>query len=1096
MIHSFLGFELDEQLFELRYHGKPIATPTRVFGMIAYLLHHRDRLVSKDELVRELWQATVASDTAISQTVMLARKALRDEGGSQRIIKTVRGRGFRFIAEVNVAPPRESAVSSPASSVVSLSHAHSSTPQSSLIGRSAELQDLQHALAGADRGLGRLLLIEGEPGIGKTALVSDFAAQCAASGCEVHWGRAWEGGGAPPYWPFIQVLRGIAQSEGQAVIRSCMEQGAADIFGMIPEWSSEPGRASHASLDGNLQHVRFRTFDAMARFLRNLCGPAAADGGAVRRTRLVILEDLHAADEATIELVRFLFTELQGLRLLVVATLRPLELSANPALAQLAEALHETQRIRLDGLAREDVASLLAQRVGQPVTHEVLTTLHELSGGHPLLLGEMCRHVGRDGLTSFIDPSALSSMTPPERIASSIRKPLRDLPPETAAVLGVASALSCEFSIPLLAELCGISEVEVLDRLAPAINRGLVRQRAGSDQRVFSHVLVQRAVYADLPMNSRLQLHLRIAQLLEQRRHTAFPSRAPLFEIAHHYQQCAPLGYRQQALDYARRAAQQACDLTAFEVAASLYERALGLAETQGDAPALVHELLCDAGDAWVHAGRLMQATERYERAAATARAENRAEHFAYAVLRAANAMRSGFFHNLVRQSELQEALALLPDTDSEVRASALAMRAFGIRGEGRLAQRDAMTKEAVAMARRLGCERTLVGTLTLRYIALWGLAHPNLTLEIANELLEVASRPSSNDHLLDALLFRLFCHVELMNLPAIWQDMERYSCEVQRRRSPWHAYLEMIILASGASQQGDFVSSERHSTLALRHGLRMHDELAAAYHAIRDLFLQLDRGVRHLPASSDPPDFVPEEYHAFWALLWVRRGEYGRASQAMTRLLRQDWEHLVPGPLRRPLLAAVGEVCAALGERAYLERIYENLLPERGLTLALQAGVPLGPVSFYLGTVAAALGRHEDAEAHLREALEVEVSPPGPWRLRTLHRYGELLAVHDPRRARSILLEAKEGADRLGMRDLSDDIQQALDQGTAALSGREVVAESLIRSPAPRAVVVPPPRAASGGLRAPLRAAEAAISLRAQAPGRRRRSASRARRP
>ena len=1082
MIHSFLGFELDEQVFELRHHGKPIATPTRVFGMIAYLLHHRDRLVSKDELVRELWQATVASDTAISQTVMLARKALRDEGSSQRIIKTVRGRGFRFIADVKaVAPPENKAT--PQASTVSLPHAPASTRQSGLIGRTTELQILQHALAAAEAGQGRLVLIEGEPGIGKTTLATDFAAESASRVCAVRWGRAWEGGGAPPYWPFIQVLRGIAQSEGQAAIRGCMEQGAADIVGMIPEWSSGP---AEASLDGNLQHVRFRTFDAMACFLRNLCGSAAADGGASRRTQLIVLEDLHAADDATIELVRFLSTELHGMRLLMVATLRVLELSANPALAQLAEALDETQRIRLDGLTRDDVAALLAQRVGQPVSDEVVTTLHDLSGGNPLLLGEMCRHVGRDGLTSFIDPSALASMTPPERIANSIRKPLRDLPPETAAVLGAASVLSREFSIPLLAELCGISEVEVLDRLAPAISRGLVRQRTGSDLRVFSHALVQRAVYADMPTNSRLELHMRIAQLLEHRHQTTLPSRVPLFEIAHHYQQCAPLGYRQQALDYARRAARQACDVTAFEVGASLYDRALGLADMQGDGPALVHELLCDAGDAWVHAGRLTQAMERYERAATAARAEDRVEHFAYAVVRAANAMRSGFFHNLARQSELQEALALLPETDSDVRASALAMSAFGIRGAGRLAQRDATTKEAVAMARRLGNEQTLVGTLQMRYIALWGIAHPSLTLEIANELLEVANRLPSKEYLLDALLLRLFSHVELMNVSVLWQDMERFSCEVERRRSPWHAYVEMIILASAASQFGDFNGSERQSIRALRQGLRIHDQLAAAYHAVRDLFLQLDRGVRQLSASSDPPDFVPEEYHAFWALLWVRRGEHGRASQAMTRLLRHDWEHLVPGPLRRPLLAAAGEVCAALGERAYLERIYEDLLPERGLYLPLQAGVSLGPVSYYLGTVAAALGRHEDAEAHLRDALEVEESQ-GPWRLRTLYRYGKLLAELDARRARSLLLEAKEGADRLGMSDLSDDVQQVLEQCSVAPSGREVVADSLIRSPAPRAV---------GSRRAPPPAAEAAMSLRAQAPARGRRSASRVRRP
>src|ERR1700742_1677316 len=96
-VHTFLDFQLDEDLFELRSRGEVIATQARVFALIRYLLQHRQRVVSKEELVRTLWDGAVVSDTAISQVVMLARKALRDEGDRQRVIKTVRGRGFRFI---------------------------------------------------------------------------------------------------------------------------------------------------------------------------------------------------------------------------------------------------------------------------------------------------------------------------------------------------------------------------------------------------------------------------------------------------------------------------------------------------------------------------------------------------------------------------------------------------------------------------------------------------------------------------------------------------------------------------------------------------------------------------------------------------------------------------------------------------------------------------------------------------------------------------------------------------------------------------------------------------------------------------------------
>src|SRR4051794_1910622 len=100
MIHRFLEFELDETLFELRFGGEVVTTQARVFAFITYLLRHRSRVVSKAELIRELWKAQAVTDAAISQVVMLARKALRDEGDLQRIIKTVRGRGFRFVAQV------------------------------------------------------------------------------------------------------------------------------------------------------------------------------------------------------------------------------------------------------------------------------------------------------------------------------------------------------------------------------------------------------------------------------------------------------------------------------------------------------------------------------------------------------------------------------------------------------------------------------------------------------------------------------------------------------------------------------------------------------------------------------------------------------------------------------------------------------------------------------------------------------------------------------------------------------------------------------------------------------------------------------------
>ena len=1045
MVYTFLGFELDERLFELRFEGQVVPTQARVFGMIAYLLKHRDRVVTKDELIRELWQAMVASDTAISQVVMQARKALRDEGDSQRIIKTVRGRGFRFVADVRTLDPHQphelAAVEAPAPAGAL------PTPKApdGLIGRDAELNMLLRALVDLQRGRGGLVLIEGEPGIGKTTLASALAREATSRNIDVRWGRAWEAGGAPPYWPFVQVLRGMAQRDGQAAIRRFMENGAGDIVGIMPEWIV--GDAP-VSLDVGGAHGRFRLFDAMSRFLRNACTtlpaadpPAAGIGtqGGSGRQRLVILDDLHAVDEASIELLRFLAPELQDIPLLIVATLRELEFTSSPVLTQLAEALDEPQRLRLVGLSSDEISSLVVQRAGQPASSQVVRALHELSDGNPLLLGEMCRHLGSAGLESFVEPSALVSMTLPERMASTVRKQLSELPRPTLDTLSIASALGREFSVPLLAQLCELTEVELLERLAPALARGVLRQSLASDQRTFSHALVLSAVYADLHTNTRLELHRRIAQTLEEQCSLDQAARIPLFEIAHHYHQAAALGCRQQAFDYAQRAAKHAYDMAAFEEAAGLYDRALSLADVQSIDAAAVHDLLCSAGDAWYQAGQLAHAIARYDRAAATARSERNAEHFALAVLGSVRALRGGLFHNRARQEALHEALSMLPEADGELRAIVLAASALGLHQEQRLSARDATTRAAVEMARRLKRDDTLLHTLVARHLALWGLAHPRDMLEIAAEIVELSSKSNDREHLLDALLFRVVNQAELGDMEGMLRDFERFGREVERRASPWHDYMLSVMAPIEAAARGDFTSAEQASARALRQGLRLQDPLAAAFHAIRCLFLQLDRGVRRLPplaaAADEPPDFMPHDYHPFWALWWVRQGKRARAAQVMTRLLSHDWQYVVADTLRRPLLAVAALVCVELGERAHLEKIYELMLPDQGLRLMLQAGVSLGPVSYYLGTIAAALGHSDEAEEHLCQALS-ESTLSIPWFLRGQHAYGQLLLARDVPRGRELLLEAEKGAQQLGMLDLHEDIQHALahaDSTTAA---------------------------------------------------------------
>jgi DNA-binding winged helix-turn-helix (wHTH) protein len=266
-VHTFLDFQLDEDLFELRSRGEVIATQARVFALIHYLLRHRQRVVSKEELVRTLWDGAVVSDTAISQVVMLARKALRDEGDRQRVIKTVRGRGFRFIAQVDAEPAAQPAP-------VQVAH-----EPSALLDRGAELNELMAQLAHAGCGRGGLVLIGGEPGIGKTSLVSEFAKLAAHGGGEVLWGRAWEDGGAPPFWPWIQVLRALERTYGTERIKSALGPNARELSTLLPELAPETAADGGQELDGPRARDHLR---GSARRRRGLDPTAALPAGGAR----------------------------------------------------------------------------------------------------------------------------------------------------------------------------------------------------------------------------------------------------------------------------------------------------------------------------------------------------------------------------------------------------------------------------------------------------------------------------------------------------------------------------------------------------------------------------------------------------------------------------------------------------------------------------------------------------------------------------------------------------------------------------------------------------------------------------------------------
>ena len=1010
MLHTFLDFELDEKRCELRRDGKPVPTQGRVFDLIVYLLRERERVVSRDELMDALWDGNVVSDAAISQVIMQARKALGDEGDAQRVIKTLRGRGVRFAADVQSQNGPSEEPRSPRPAEPPPAAAASDT----LLGRALELDTLRGRLALAEQGQGGLMLIEGDPGVGKTTLAEQLARMARERGFEVIWGRAWEDGGAPPFWPWIQVLRAIAEREGPERLRAWLGSGGSELSLLLPELGLQSAPRSDAPCyDMNAARTRFRLFDVLSRTLRQLC---ATSSGARTRPWLIILDDLHAADDGSVQLVRFLMPELRELGLLLVGTYRGLVCADKEALSSLVE--HGAgSTLHLRGFLPTEVAELLSRRLGQTVHERLAAAYHRVSGGNPLLLSELCSRFEGDPPQALFELSSLSDFALPERIASAVRQHLVALPDDTRTALSAASALGREFASPQLAKVLGCSEAELSVRLAPAIRRGVLRATHATGRFLFSHALVCSTIYAELTPSERHTLHRTIAEQLEQ---AVSPALLPLHELAHHWYLAAADGKREKALLYLQEAAEQASAMMAHDTSAVLYERAIELLELEPPDSGYMHALLCASGMALYRSGEVRRAIARFDRAASQARREQAVERYAEAVALSGCVLRGVLLHETARQVQTREALALLPAGDSVMRARLLSISSLGMRSPKTLPERMATTQAAVDMARRLGDPEVLLWALDAQHFVLWGAAPPQEMVLIAREMVELSRRTQNIEVLLDALLWAGYDYCEMGDLAALLRVRDAYLSAVESYPSPWHRYMALGADVLQAMVLGDVQDARRLSQEMVEMGRRVQDGLAETFFAMRTMFFDLWQAVEQPIAESpyaliDPPVGVAADYRAFWALSFAQRGYVEVARSMLMHTLHHEQELL--DPLRRPLLSIMAEVAVTLNDQAACQEAYRLLLPESGRHLILQAYIYLGPVDHYLGMLASALDLPAMRE-HFDHALSESMCPAST--AQTQYHYGRALKKLGDARARELLAASLNQTERLGFEELA----------------------------------------------------------------------------
>src|SRR5262245_41386949 len=492
----------------------------RAFAVLRHLVEHRGRLITKDELLTTVWRDAVVSDAALASGIRDLRRALGDSSGAPRYIQTVHRRGFRFIGPVT--RPTTRVVEAPAIARAIASPTRASPVAEMLVGRELQLARLRARLAAALGGQRQLVFVTGEPGIGKTALVEAFVTQAGeANAVRTGHGQCVEQYGAgEPYLPVLEALGRLGRASGGERLVEILKQHA-------PTWLEQlPGLLS----DRDVEAVRRRAEGASrGRMLRELA--EALDALTQDAPLVLLLEDLHWSDTATIELRGMRARRREASRLLVVGTYRPAEVAA--AGHPLRWIKHELQmhgacdEIPLDFLSAADVGDYLARRFpGHTLPAALAPLLHRNTDGNPLFLVTTIDDlIGQDQLGDVDGQwrlrgsvEAIAARTP-ETLLQLVDKQVERLTAEEQAVLVAASVAGVEFSTAIVIA-AGIDPREGEVRCEALARRGQFLRAAGvaewpdgtvAGRYAFIHALYQQVLYGRVSIGLRVGLHLRTA---------------------------------------------------------------------------------------------------------------------------------------------------------------------------------------------------------------------------------------------------------------------------------------------------------------------------------------------------------------------------------------------------------------------------------------------------------------------------------------------------------------------------------------------------------------------------------------------------------
>ncbi|HKU37482.1 MAG TPA: AAA family ATPase [Polyangiales bacterium] len=1016
LIYRFEDFELNSEQLELRRAGTLVRADALVLRLLRCLAQHAGRLVSKDELVAQVWEAHAVADNAITVAVARLRKTLGKRRGDRPYVSTLYGRGYRLECDVTAAdvvdrtPPL-------------LARVHDAPPP--FVGRERVLLSLARALKEACEGRGGACVVIGEPGIGKSRVVEELGREVRSDEALVAWGYCRESGDTPPLDPWLRILREITARTSSAVIEQALGPAAVAISELLSDRREDPA-------PGVLERPPFLRGPARHRIFDNLTRAFAA--AATEKPWVFILEDIHRADAASLEFLSYLLDELRHTRLLVIATARPQPTRrVGEQGTTLARVLGHSscQRFSLERLGREHVDAYVGAVLGD-ADRDLAAAVFAKSEGNAFFMAELCRQL------RAADRPQRDALSVPVAALDLIWQPISQLDPHLRAVLSAAAVLGRSFELSRLQAVLDAEPGELMSCLDEALATELLIAAPGSMTAfAFGHELLRNVLYDSIEPAERRRWHLRIGQVLERCRAAGEP--IPPSELAHHSYAALPESDPRKTIEHCRAAALAAGARFANADVVRYMRHALETLE------------LIDGASVRLRMN-LLFTTALYARGCEPeecVRALNEVLRLAaergdtLQLVRAACLLNVNCGYKPLGDATppLRQGLEQIGDSNPALRATAVAALAAAAPQCFSGSRSRALFQEAAALAREVNDPRT---TYAVYAYKLWVTGGPADAEDAAATLreLEVLARdyPKQMPMLpLDLSMYRMLTALQQGDLERANTALECGAARAKwlaKGEHAWHIDRARVLSRLNAGQCSGVLEdlarlqrkSQTHSVLGSS-PFCAFDRTVIARELEGDVSSDAELRAALAYDATDPP--------SIWSMKVRSLAAAGSSDEALALLRAVPLTALADLPCDANYLGTLGHLARAallLGARDYMAALYP-LLARFPNAFAVHISIFCeGSVAQLLGSMARALGRRAEAPGHLERAITLEETAgftlcAARSRLELARFIADEATNGRTPRAKTLAREAQTAAQRMGARRLATDAGSVLRQ-------------------------------------------------------------------